>query len=47
VRPTICLCSAAVTNIDTSGVIAFEEIEKALRKHDVQVFFVNPRLSLV
>jgi len=35
------LSSAAVTNIDTSGIIAFERLEKVLKRRNVQVILLN------
>ena len=34
---TLCWSCAAVTNIDTSGIIAFEELEKTLKRRNIQV----------
>ncbi|KAG0562644.1 hypothetical protein KC19_9G162200 [Ceratodon purpureus] len=31
-----------VTNIDTSGIIAFEELEKTLKRKNIQLAFANP-----
>ncbi|KAG0555902.1 hypothetical protein KC19_11G011200 [Ceratodon purpureus] len=36
-----------VTNIDTNGVIAFERIEKAMKKHGIQLAFANPGTSVL
>ena len=33
---------AAVTNIDTSGIIAFEELERILKKRNIQVILQIP-----
>lgn len=31
-----------MTNIDTSGIISFEELLKILKKRDIQLAFANP-----
>jgi high affinity sulfate transporter 1 len=36
-----------VTNIDTSGIIAFEELEKILKKRDIQLAVANPGSQVI
>jgi high affinity sulfate transporter 1 len=36
-----------VTNIDTSGIIAFEELLKLTRKRGVQLAFANPGSQVI